>query len=156
MDGTARPIRRPTGKEQPQPYSSGTNKGPRVKHLVVTDERRRVRVLSDPFPGHLHDTTGANEQAILTPIPNAVRGPSDLGLLGVPNERPEGTFRLPDKKPNGHPLPDDAKARNREQARRRVLVDHAIGGVTRFRAVADVLRHSLTRCADRLMLVACG
>ena len=156
MDGTERPIRRPTGKEQQQPYDSGKNKGHRVKNIVVTDERPRVLVLSDTFPGHPHDQTGANEQGIFAPIPNDVRVHVDLGFLGVPKERPEGTFSVPDKTPKGRALSDDAKARNGEQARRRVLVEHAIGGVKRFRAVADVRRNSLTRCADRLMLVACG
>jgi len=156
VDGTERAIRRPTGNEEQKPYYSGKKKGHRVTNIVVTDERKRVLVLSDTFPGHTHDKTGANEQAIFAPIPTDVRVHIDLGFLGVPNERPEGTFSLPEKKPKGRALSEDAKARNREKARRRVLVDHAIGGVKRFRAVAEVLRNSLTRFADRLMLVACG
>jgi hypothetical protein len=155
-DGTERPIRRPTGQEPQKPYYSGKKKGHRVKNIVVTDARKRVLVLSDTFPGHTHDKTGANEQAIFTPIPKEVRVHRDLGFLGVPNEHPEGTFSLPEKKPKGRALSEDAKARNREKARRRVLVEHAIGGVKRFRAVTDVLRNSRKVFADRLMLVACG
>lgn len=95
-------------------------------------------VLSDTFPGHTHEKTGANEQTIFDPIPNEVPVHLDLGCLGIPNEHPEGTFSFPEKKPKGRPLPDDAKARYQAKASRRVLVEHALGGVKRFRAVADV------------------
>jgi len=156
VDGTERPIRRPTGQDAQKPYYSGKKKGHRVKNIVITDTRKRVLVLSETFPGHTHDKTGANEQGIFAPIPKEVEVHIDLGFLGVPKEHPDGIFSLPDKKPKGRPLPDDAKARNREKARRRVLVEHAIGGVKRFRAVTDVLRNSLKRFADTLMLVACG
>jgi hypothetical protein len=108
------------------------------------------------LPGHIHDKTGATEQAIFEPIPKEMRVHIDLGFLGVPKEHPDGTFSLPEKKPKGHDLSPEAKARNREKARVRVLVEHAIGGVKRFRAVADVLRNRLRVFADRLMLVACG
>jgi DDE superfamily endonuclease len=156
VDGTERPIRRPTGKERQKPYYSGKKKGHRVKHIVVTDTRKRVLVLSETFPGHIHEKTGANEHAIFEPMPPEVPAHIDLGFGGVPNERPEGTFRLPEKKPTGRALSEDAKTRNREKARRRVLVEHAMGGGKRFRAVADVLRNALSMFADRLLLVACG
>jgi hypothetical protein len=156
VDGTERPIRRPAGKERQKPYYSGKKKGPRVKNIVLTDKRKRVFVLSETFPGHTHDKTGANAQAIFEPIPKEVEVHIDLGFLGVPTEHPEGTFSLPEKKPKGRALSDEAKTRNREKARRRVLVEHALGGVKRFRAVTDVLRNSLKVFADRLMLIACG
>ena len=156
VDGTERPMRRPTGQTAQKPYYSGKKKGHRAKNIVVTDERKRALVLSDTFPGHTHDKTGATEQGIFEPIPKEVQVHIDLGFLGIPKEHPDGTFSLPEKKPKGRPLSDEAKARNREKARRRVLVEHGIGGVKRFRAVADVLRNSVTRFADRLILVACG
>lgn len=156
VDGTERPLRRPTGQDAQKPYYSGKKKGHRVKNIVMTDPRKRVLVLSDTFPGHTHDKTGANEQAIFEPIPEDVQVHIDLGFWGVPTEHPQGTFSIPEKKPKGRPLTDEAKARNREKARRRVLVEHALGGVKRFRAVVDALRNRLKKFADRLMLVACG
>jgi hypothetical protein len=156
VDGTERPIRRPTGNTEQKPYYSGKNKGHRVNNLAMTDSAKRILVLSDTLPGHIHDKTGANEQAIFDPIPKEVLVHIDLGFLGVPKAYPEGTFSLPDKKPKGAELAPEAKARNREKARRRVLVEHALSGVKRFRAVTDVLRNSLKVFADRLMLVACG
>jgi hypothetical protein len=37
-----------------------------------------------------------------------------------------------------------------------VLVERAIGGVKRFRAVADTLQNSVNNFADRVMRIACG
>jgi hypothetical protein len=156
VDGTERMIRRPTGKDAQTPYYSGKKKGHRVKNIVVTTARKRVLVLSDTFPGHMHDKTGANEQAIFDPIPEEVLVHIDLGFLGVPKERPTGNFSLPEKKPKGQTLSEEAKTRNQEKARRRVLVEHALSGVKRFRAGTDVLRNALDVFADRLILVACG
>ncbi len=156
MDGTERPIRRPTGQEAQKPYDSGKKKGHRVKHVVVTTKDKRVIVLSDTFAGHSHDNTGATDYGVFTPIPDEVLVHLDLGFLGVPKDHPKGRCSLPEKKPKGRPLSDDAKSRNREKARRRVLVEHALSGVTRFRALTDVLRNSLKPFADRFMLIACG
>jgi len=156
VDGTERPIRRPTGKDAQRPYYSGKKQGHRVKNIVVTDEKKRIRILSDTLPGHVHDNTGATEQGIFTPIPPKVPVHLDLGFLGIPSEYPSGTFSIPEKKPKGRPLFEEATLRNREKARRRVLVEHAIGGVKRFRAVAETLRNAVNNFADRIMLVACG
>lgn len=156
VDGTERPIRRPTGKDAPKPYYSGKKKGHRVKNIVITTPTKRVLVLSDTFCGHTHDKTGANELGIFDTIPSSVLVHLDLGFLGVPKEHPQGTFSLPEKKPRGRTLSAEAKARNRDKARRRVRVEHALGGVKRFRAVTEVLRNSRSRFADRLMWVASG
>lgn len=69
VDGTERPIRRPMGQDAQKPYYSGKKKDHRVKNIVVTDQRKRVLVLSDTFPGHTHDKTGADEQGIFDAIP---------------------------------------------------------------------------------------
>lgn len=138
VDGTERPIRRPTGQDAQRPYYSGKKKGHRVKNVVVTTADKRVRVLSKTFSGSIHDKTGATDHGICSPIPDEVLIHIDLGFLGVPKDRPTGTLSLPEKKPKGRPLSDDAQARNREKAPRRVLVEHALSGVKRFRALTDV------------------
>ena len=58
--------------------------------------------------------------------------------------------------PQRAPLSADANARNQQKARRRVLVEHALGGVQRLRAVTDRRRNRLTVFANRLMAAACG
>lgn len=156
VDGTERPIRRPTGKDAQKPYYSGKKKGHRVKNGVVTTPEKRIILLTETFAGHIHDTTGANQYGVFDAIPPEVCVHLDLGFLGVPAEHPEGLFSIPEKKPKGRPLSDEAKARNRTKAQRRVLVEHAIGGVKRFRAVSETVRNAVATVADRFMLIACG
>ena len=122
----------------------------------MTDPSKRILVLSDTLPGKTHDKTGANEAAIFDLIPPTVKVHVDLAFLGVPKEQPHLQIDIPEKKPKGKSLSSNAKARNREKARRRVLIEHAFGGVKRFRAVADIFRNNLVDNADRIMVVACG
>lgn len=156
VDGTERPIRRPSGKEAQAPDYSGKKKPHRVRNSVVTDARKRVLGLGETRPGSVHDKTGANADESFEAISDDVLVHLDLGFLGVPKEHPHLRIKIPEKKPKGKPLSPEAKARHREKARRRVLVEHARGGVKRFRAVADVFRNNLEDYADRMMVVACG
>jgi hypothetical protein len=156
VDGTERPIRRPSGKDAQKPYYSGKKKGHRVKNVVVTTRHKRVLVLGKTRPGSVHDKTGANEDELFAHLPDDVLVHIDLAFLGVPKEQPHLKVSLPEKKPKGKALSLEAKERNRHKARHRVLVEHAIGGAKRFRAVADVFRNNLEDYADRMMLVACG
>jgi hypothetical protein len=143
VDGTERPIRRPSGNAAQKPFYSGKKKGHRVKNIAVTDSAKRILVLSNTLPGKIPDKTGANHEGIFDPIPPDVPVHIDLAFLGVPKEQPDGEFWIPEKKPKGKDLSPEAKARNREKARQRVLVEHAFGGVKRVRAVTDVFRNNL-------------
>lgn len=156
VDGTERPIRRPSGNDAQKPYFSGKKKGHRVKNVAITTRRKRILVLGTTLPGSVHDKTGANEDELFDHLPEDVLVHIDLAFLGVPKEQPQLSMSLPEKKPKGKPLSPEAKARNRHKAQQRVLVEHAFGGVKRFRAVADVFRNNLENYADRMMLVACG
>jgi hypothetical protein len=156
VDGTERPIRRPSGNDAQKPYFSGKKKGHRVKNVAVTTRRKRILVLGRTLPGSVHDKTGANADDLFEHLPEEVLVHIDLAFLGVPKEQPQLTMSLPEKKPKGKPLSPEAKARNRHKAQHRVLVEHAFGGVKRFRAVAAVFRNTLEDYADRMMLVACG
>lgn len=51
---------------------------------------------------------------------------------------------LPAKKPRGGKLIKNKKFRNTQQARKRVVVEHSIGGLKRYRILSDRLRmHNL-------------
>ena len=122
----------------------------------MTDLCKRILALSDTFPGKTHDKTGANEKALIDPIPPQVKIHVDSAFLGVLKEQPQLQIDIPEKKPRGKPISANAKVPNREKAWRRVLIEHAFGGVKRFRVVADIFRNNLEEYADRIMVVACG
>ena len=80
----------------------------------------------------------------------------DLGFTGFEKDYPDTIVIMPKKKPKGEELTADAKAWNRIVSGFRVLVEHAIGGVKRFRITADKFRNRKDGFDDRVMLISCG
>ena len=70
-------------------------------------------------------------------------------ILSVPSSNPR-------KKPPGKELNVLDRWCNTLRARIRIVVEHAIGGVKRFGAVAQIYRNRGADFEDRLTLVACG
>ncbi len=62
----------------------------------------------------------------------------------------------PMKKPRGRELTPDQKEGNRLISRIRIRVEHAIGGVKRYRMVKDQLRNWKDDFRDRVMETCCG
>ena len=60
------------------------------------------------------------------------------------------------KKPKGRDLTDQEKAKNREISSIRIRVEHAIGGIKRYRIVKEKLRNSKKGFADFVMETCCG
>ena len=69
---------------------------------------------------------------------------------------PQLSVIQPQKKPKGQPLDPLDRFLNRQRARIRIRVEHAIGGVKRYGAVALPYRNHRPNIEDQLMLVACG
>ncbi|HEC66606.1 MAG TPA: hypothetical protein ENI23_15125 [bacterium] len=63
---------------------------------------------------------------------------------------------MPKKKPRGGELLVEEKVSNKETSRRRILSEHAIGGVKRYGIVSDVCRNHRRGLDDEVMMVACG
>lgn len=47
---------------------------------------------------------------------------------------------LPQKKPKNKPMPEETKELNRQKSQKRVIVEHAIAGLKRFRILSDRFR----------------
>ena len=60
------------------------------------------------------------------------------------------------KKPKGRELTGTEKKANRQLAKLRVRVEHALAGVKRSRIVKDVFRNKKPGLSDASMEVACG
>src|SRR5437762_13026475 len=60
------------------------------------------------------------------------------------------------KKPRGGELTRDEKEANRQVARIRVHVEHALAGVKRSRMVKDTFRNKKDELADLAMDISCG
>jgi hypothetical protein len=53
----------------------------------------------------------------------------------------------PTRKPKGRQLTDAQKAANHAIARRRIVIEHVIGGIKRCRIVKDAIRCGKRECA---------
>jgi hypothetical protein len=63
---------------------------------------------------------------------------------------------MPKKKPRGKELTDEEKAKNKVISGFRVLVEHAICGIKRFRITTDRFRNRRAGLDDKVMLLSCG
>jgi hypothetical protein len=66
------------------------------------------------------------------------------------------TIVQPKKKPSGKELSQEEKDCNRQISRIRVRVEHAIGGVKRYRIVKDKIRNWKGDFRDQVMETCCG
>lgn len=78
---------------------------------------------------------------------------ADTGFLGIIKFYANSV--LPKKKSKKHPLSKEDKQRNREISSSRVLVEHVIGFIKRFKIVADRYRNRRKRFSLRFNLI-CG
>ena len=69
----------------------------------------------------------------------------DLGYQGIVKDYDCEQVNIPAKKPKGGELSDEQRAENRTKSSERIYVEHAIGGMKRFRYLNDRLRtHKVT------------
>ena len=77
--------------------------------------------------------------------PKDVENVFDLGFLGVEKDFPEQTSSLPFKKKRNKPMAVEEKEYNRIHARARVVIEHAICRIKKFRIMSDIVRNRFKR-----------
>lgn len=77
---------------------------------------------------------------------------TDSGYLGI--RQLHGNSELPKKKSKKHPLAKEDKRANRRLSSERVLNEHVIGALKRFRIIADRYRNRRKRFGLRFNLIA--
>ncbi len=153
LDGTERPIRRPTDPARQRANFSGKKKRHTRKNNVITDKRTgKVKGLSPTVEGKRHDKKLADEQDGAFPPGSTLW--KDTGFQGY---EPNKVKTLqPTRKPKGRDLSPDEKAANTAISRERILIEHTLGGVKVFRIVHDVFRNVREGFDDLVMEIACG
>jgi hypothetical protein len=141
IDGTERPVERSKNKEKQKQDYSGKKKRHTRKNIIVSDEKRRVLILTKTAPGSKHDYTEFKESEISEYLPVNTVVNVDLGFQGIKKDYPDLDIKIPHKKPRGRELTKEQKEENRKLSSRRVLAEHAIGGVKRLRALSNTYRN---------------
>jgi hypothetical protein len=118
----------------------------------VIDEACHICFLSATYEGKMHDKSLADLEGYTFPPGSCLY--QDMGfqgfvLAGV-------TIIQPQKKPRGGELTPLEKAANRAISSIRIRIEHAIGGVKRYRMVKDKIRLLKDRIRDTVMETCCG
>jgi len=156
IDGTERPVERSKNKEKQKKDYSGKKKRHTRKNITVSDEKRRILVLTETEHGSKHDYTGLKESTIPEHLPVNTVVNVDLGFQGIKKDYPDIDIRIPHKKPRGRELTKEQKEENRKLSSRRVIAEHAIGGVKRLRALSNTYRNKKEKFDDTIMNIGCG
>lgn len=153
IDSFEQKTQRP--KRRQRAYYSGKKKAHTLKSQVAVDEESGAIVdVSDSVPGPWADITLLKTSRLMKRLPTGVGGIGDLGYVGIGELHPTGLGAAPRRKPRGQERPPADRKYNRAFSRRRIVVEHAIGRLRRFRAVAHVNRHPRPRHAMRVRAIA--
>lgn len=156
IDGTERPIQRPKDKSRQKANYSGKKHRHTRKNLIISDKNKRIGFLSKTVTGKTHDFTMLKQCAPPKYIPLTVRQRVDLGFKGYCKQYPNHRVSIPVRKPRTRELSLTVKEQNARKSRIRVLVEHAIGGIKRFRITTDVFRNRIKDFDDTAMLISSG
>lgn len=152
FDGTERRIQRPKDKKRQRKLYSGKKKANTRKNVIVTDEKKRILYLSPTKSGRRHDKRIV-DKAILK-LPDHVGKWTDTGFQGL--DKLYQNVVMPKKGTKKNPLSREEKDTNKIISSIRVVVEHALAGIKRFRVLTDTLRNKIGVFDDMIMEVCSG
>jgi len=146
-------VQRPRDRSAADALYSGKKKQHTLKVQVAIDAVTGALVdVADSVPGPTADITLAAESGLLRRLPPGVGALGDLGYPGLDKLHPLGA--TPRRKPRGRDRPPEDVAYNRAFARRRIAVEHTIGQVRSYQALAQTDRHHRCNHSSRTRAVA--
>jgi hypothetical protein len=175
IDGTERPVQRPRKSKLNRKRYSGKKKGHTRKNTIICDEDRRILLVSPSKDGSVHDFRQLQQSSVVQHIPKDVAFWVDGAYQGIKNIAKNGnTVMIPHKKPRKpkvnkklqtdkkvvgnqktrpKELSPEQKAENKIISGIRMVVEHAIGGIKRFRCMSDPFRNKFGK-DDQMVVVA--
>ncbi len=123
-----------------------------MKHKLISDKSKTILYLSKAYNGTTHDKKLADEENLVFPEGFEIELLQDTGYQGY---NPKNvTIIMPTKKPKGRELTQEQK--DKEISSKRVLIEHAIGGVKILRIVKDEIRIYKETTRNLVMKTACA
>ncbi len=145
IDCTEQPIPRPENKMRRRIYYLGKKKKHNVKNLYMTNKYGLlIYKTKHKQVGRKHDYNIYKKNHPDTP--KEVDNVLDLGFLGVEKDYPEQRSVLPiKKKRNQNELTLEEKEYNKSHSRKRIVVEHAICRIKKYRIMNDIFRNRLKK-----------
>jgi hypothetical protein len=153
-DGTERRMERPQKPRRNRRMYSGKKKMHTRKHIIVADDRKRILMLSPAKPGRRHDKRIFDGRSIAEHTPSDVHIWGDSGFQGIGEKHPH--VHVAKRGTKKRPHTEVEREENHFIASVRIVSEHAIGGMKRFRIMRDTLRNKIGFFDDRISSVCAG
>jgi hypothetical protein len=147
-------VQRPRDRAEADTYYSGKKRQHTLKSQVAVREDGRVADVAESVRGPTADLALLKESGLLDRLPPDVGALGDLAYVGLAALHPTGLGATPRRKPRGRPRPEQDVAYNTAFARRRIVVEHTIGRLRAYQALAQTDRHHRQRHTLRVRAVA--
>jgi hypothetical protein len=153
VDATEQPIQRPSEKLARKQYYSGKQSEHTIKSQMLTTKKLILHV-SGNVPGSVSDSTVLAGSGIMHSIPKDVQVNLDRGYEGAEDRYPNNTIYKPKRAQRNHPLTLFEKLYNHLINKTRILVEHVIGRLKKFRIVSELYRNRRPAHGDFFVAVA--
>lgn len=155
VDGTEQAIPRPEKKQKRTAHHSGKKKRFTIKTQISTTRNGLILHVSKPIQGRIHDYTLFKLSTLPKIIPKESRLYGDSGYQGIQKDFPALHSIIPFKRTRNHKeLTRSEKIMNTKQRRIRVNIEHALSRLKKYRALADIYRHSLHNYESTFRFIA--
>lgn len=156
IDATEREHYRPKDATEQQAIYSGKQGYHTVKNTIICDQDKYIHFLGITTQGSTHDISllrhefPTKEDTWFEDLTCYI----DLGYLGFAKSYPESHPQIPIKKRNKQSLTPAQKEHNRLLVQRRIVVEHAIGGLKRFHSLVNRYRNKRFYFEDLIIRIA--
>lgn len=154
IDGTERPVQKPKKQKRRTKLYSGKKKQTTRKTLVMGNEKRKILLLTKTKSGRRHDKRLMDKNDLAKILPEAVTAWVDTGFQGM--QKHHANTMIPAKATKQQPLTPAQKQNNTLISGIRIVIEHAIGGMKRYKAAADIYRNRIQNTDDLLTLISAG
>ena len=143
IDSTEQQIPRPVDNNKRKVFYSGKKKRHTVKTQLVVNNRGIIIHKLRYKKGRKHDYDIYKKNHPV--IPKDVLNVFDLGYLGVDKDFPEQQSCLPIRKKRNLELSQEEKEYNKNHSRKRIIVEHTISRLKKYRIMSDIFRNKLRK-----------
>ena len=143
VDCTEQQIPRPKNKIRRQTYFSGKKKKHAVKTQLMVNNHGLIIHKTNHKKGRRHDYDIYKKNRPVTP--NQVVNVFDLGYLGVEKDFPDLKSSMPNRKKRKQDLSQEEKGCNQNHSRKRIVIEHAICRMKKYRIMSDIFRNKLRK-----------
>jgi hypothetical protein len=148
-------VQRPRDRAEADTYYSGKKKAHTLKSQVAVDAvTGQIVDMAPSRRGPIADLTVLKESHLLERLPAGVGALGDLAYVGIGTLHPASLGFTPRRKPREKERPPEDVAFNRAFAKRRIPVEHTIGRLRHYQALAQRDRNHRRRHTERTRAVA--